>query len=154
MPVKEDIPPSYFFPALNEKTMRDLTILLKRIFILLCVLFAVHKIHAQTPIAPKFFGQNAWMPDTIGNASACQQAPCILCGSLHNKWGLVAASGAKSVRFGGIGADRNMPTNYQYIKMIDSIRAKGMEPIIQVPFHNWRYNAQQAAALVQYIDRK
>jgi hypothetical protein len=45
-----------------------------------------------------------------------------------------------------------MPTNYQYIKMIDSIRAKGMEPIVQVPFHNWRYSAAQAAAIVQYVN--
>jgi len=103
-------------------------------------------------VSPRFFSQNAWMPDTIGNAAACSQAPCILYGKLHKKWDLISASGAATVRFGGIAPDRNMPTNFQYIKMIDSIRAKGMEPIIQVPFHNWRYTATQAAQLVQYIN--
>lgn len=106
---------------------------------------------AQT-ISPRFFSQNAWMPDTIGNAAACTQPPCILYGKLHQKWSLIANSGSAMVRFGGIAPDRNLPTNFQYIKMIDSIRAKGMEPIIQVPFHNWRYSAAQAAQLVQYIN--
>jgi hypothetical protein len=45
-----------------------------------------------------------------------------------------------------------MPTNYQYIKMIDSIRAKGMEPVMQVPFANYRYTALQAADIVHYIN--
>lgn len=115
------------------------------------MIFSIQNAQAQT-ISPMFFGQNAWMPDTIGNASNCQDPPCILYGKLHKSWPLVKASGAGSVRFGGIAPDRNMPTRYQYIKMIDSIRAKGMEPIIQVPFHNNRYSASEAAQLVQYIN--
>ena len=103
-------------------------------------------------ISEQFFGVNAWMPDTIGNASACIDPPCILNGKLHKKWNDVKNSGAKIVRFGGIAPDKNKPTNFQYIRMIDSIRAKGMEPIIQVPFRNYRYSAQQAAAIVNYIN--
>jgi hypothetical protein len=106
---------------------------------------------AQT-IPTNFFGVNAWMPDTIGNANACTDPPCIFNGKLHQQWGKIKESRAAMVRFGGIAVDKNMPTNYQYIKMIDSIRAKGMEPVIQVPFHNWKYSAQQAAAIVQYIN--
>jgi hypothetical protein len=104
------------------------------------------------PISSTFFGQNAWMPDTIGNASACNAPPCYLNGKLHQNWQKVKESKAAVIRFGGIAPDKNRPTNYQYIKMIDSIRVNGMEPIIQVPFHKNDYTAQQAAAIVQYIN--
>jgi hypothetical protein len=100
-------------------------------------------ISAQS-IPTNYFGQNAWMPDSIGNVKYY--------GQLHSKWGQVKDSKASVIRFGGIAADNNRPTNHQYIKMIDSIRAKGMEPIIQVPFHKWAYSAQQAAEIVQYIN--
>lgn len=103
-------------------------------------------------ISPYVFGQNAWMPDTIGKASACTEPPCLLNGKLHKKWNEVAVSGATVVRFGGITPDKNRPTDYQYIKMIDSVRSKGMEPILQVPFKNWRYTAQQVADIVYYIN--
>jgi PKD repeat protein len=95
-------------------------------------------------ISSRLFGQNAWMPDTIGTT--------FYNGKLHNHWGTIQASGSQTVRFGGIGADHHMPTNYQYIRMVDSIRAKGMEPILQVPFNNWQFTASQAAAIVQYVN--
>ncbi|MES2567790.1 MAG: T9SS type A sorting domain-containing protein [Bacteroidota bacterium] len=100
-------------------------------------------IKAQT-ISNHFFGQNAWMPDTIGTS--------VYYGKLHKNWSNIKNSKSTFIRFGGIGADKSMPTNYQYIKMIDSIRAKGMEPIIQVPFENWKYSAQQAANIVHYLN--
>ncbi len=103
-------------------------------------------------ISKKFFGQNAWMPDTIGDVNNCAEPPCVLYGQLHKMWGDIKASGSGVIRFGGIAPDQNMPTNYQYIKMIDAIRANGMEPIIQVPFHMNRYSAAQAAAIVKYIN--
>lgn len=105
--------------------------------------FSAESVTAQT-IPTNFFGQNAWMPDTIGNVTYY--------GKLHQQWGKVRDSKASIIRFGGIGPDHNMPTNFQYIKMIDSIRAKGMEPIIQVPFNKWAYSATQAAQIVQYIN--
>jgi len=95
-------------------------------------------------ISPMIFGQNAWMPDSIGNVNYG--------GKLHKLWGAVGASGATVVRFGGISPDKNKPTNYQYVKMIDSIRSKGMEPIMQVPFNNGQYNAQTAADIVKFIN--
>jgi hypothetical protein len=103
-------------------------------------------------ISGHYFGQNAWMPDTIGNANACTDPPCILGGKLHQNWTNIKDSKARLIRFGGIAPDKNMPTNYQYIRMIDAIRANGMEPILQVPYYKGRYNAQQAAAIVQYIN--
>ena len=106
-------------------------------------MFAAAESQAQT-IPTNFFGQNAWMPDTIGTN--------VLGGKLHQSWGAIGDSKAQVIRFGGIAADRDMPTNYQYIKMIDSARAKGIEPIIQVSYHNGKYNAQQAAAVVQYLN--
>jgi hypothetical protein len=120
---------------------------LKRIFqtalVALGLSFSVENLQAQS-IPNNFFGQNAWMPDTVGNVSYG--------GKLHQSWGKIHDSKASIIRFGGIAPDQNKPSNYQYIKMIDSIRAKGMEPIIQVPFHNWQYTAQQAAQIVQYIN--
>ena len=92
------------------------------------------------------------MPDTIGDANGNIDPPYIFNGKLHKNWKNIKNSGASIIRFGGIAADRNMPTKYQYIKMIDSIRANGMEPMIQVPFFNNRYNKQQAADLVTYIN--
>lgn len=120
-------------------------------FLTVGLLFSVNSGYSQA-ISDHYFGENAWMPDTIGNYKACQEPPCILYGKLHKQWGNIKNSGTSIVRFGGIAPDKNMPTNYQYIKMIDSIRANGMEPIIQVPFHNFRYTAQQAAEIVRFIN--
>jgi hypothetical protein len=128
---------------------------LKKIFqmsmLALGLMGAAKTANAQV-ISDHFFGENAWMPDTIGNANACTDPPCVLYGKLHKQWGAIKQSGAQIIRFGGITPDKNMPTNYQYIKMIDSIRAKGMEPVMQVPFHNYRYTAQQAADIVHFIN--
>ena len=112
------------------------------VMLMACAL-AEGKLWAQT-ISPVFFGQNAWMPDSIGQVKYY--------GQLHDKWQEIGACGAQTIRFGGIAPDQNKPTNYQYIKMIDSIRAKGMEPIIQVPFNNGTYTTSQAAEIVYYIN--
>ena len=106
-------------------------------------MFAAGEMQAQT-IPTTFFGQNAWMPDTIGTK--------VYGGKLHQNWGKIQESKAQIIRFGGIAPDREGPSKYQYIKMIDSIRAKGMEPVMQVSYHKGKFNAQQAAALVQYIN--
>jgi hypothetical protein len=101
------------------------------------------QVSAQS-IPANFFGQNAWMPDSIGSN--------FYGGKLHQNWGKIQDSKVTLIRFGGIGADNHKPTNFQYIKMIDSVRAHGMEPVIQVPFHKGAYTAQQAAAIVQYLN--
>lgn len=95
-------------------------------------------------ISSKLFGQNAWMPDTIGTR--------VYNGQLHKKWNDIKSSGAALVRFGGIGPDQNKPSYYQYIKMIDSIRVKGMEPMMQVPYNKNIYTAAQAADIVKFIN--
>ncbi|MES2285981.1 MAG: T9SS type A sorting domain-containing protein [Bacteroidota bacterium] len=113
--------------------------------------FSINYGFSQT-IPNHFFGENAWMPDTIGDKNGTIDPPFIFNGKLHENWKNIKNSGASIIRFGGIAADRNMPTKYQYIKMIDSIRANGMEPMIQVPFFNNRYTKQQAADIVTYIN--
>jgi hypothetical protein len=95
-------------------------------------------------ISPIFFGQNAWMPDSTGSR--------FLNGKVHETWDLIEESGVQSIRFGGISSDRDMPTNYQYLRMIDSMRTHGMEPIIQVSYWGGRYSAQQAAELVKFLN--
>jgi hypothetical protein len=105
------------------------------------ILFSTIK--AQT-ISSHFFGQNAWMPDTIGHVNYN--------GKMHKLWGSVKNSGATIIRYGGIATDKNMPTHYQYLRMIDSIRANGMEPTLQVSFNNNMYTAQQAADIVRFIN--
>ncbi len=104
------------------------------------------------PISNHIFGVNAWMSDTIGDPNNCQDPPCIRYGKIHKNWGKVKDSYAKIVRYGGIAPDKNIPTKYQYLRMVDSIQAKGMEPLIQVPFCDYRYTAQQAADIVHYIN--
>lgn len=103
-------------------------------------------------ISPYLFGVNAWMPDTIGDVNNCFSPPCIRYGKLHKNWKNIADSKATNVRYGGISTDKNIPTKYQYLRMVDSIRARGMEPILQVPFYNYQYTAQDAAGIVQYIN--
>lgn len=92
------------------------------------------------------------MPDTIGDVNNCPDPPCIRYGKLHKNWTNIKNSGATIVRYGGISPDKNIPTKYQYLRMVDSIRSRGMEPVIQVPFYNYRYTAQQAADIVQYLN--
>jgi hypothetical protein len=122
--------------------MRNIKRMFRTGILLVCL--GVAKINSAQTISSHFFGENAWMPDTIGST--------VLNGKLHKQWQSVKASKAAMIRFGGIAPDKSMPTNYQYIKMIDSIRANGMEPIIQVPFYNQKYTAQQAATIVNYIN--
>lgn len=145
------VPCSFLPIQKKERKMKKIKDVLRYSLLALGLFFVFAKGRSQA-IPAHFFGQNAWMPDTIGNAFACTEPPCIFNGKLHKQWGNVQSSGAAMVRFGGIAADNNMPTDYQYIKMIDSIRAHGMEPIMQVPFKNYRYSAQQAAAIVKYVN--
>ncbi|MGZ3930663.1 MAG: T9SS type A sorting domain-containing protein [Bacteroidia bacterium] len=106
-------------------------------------LLSFKSVNAQV-ISSHFFGQNAWMPDTIGKT--------VLNGKLHKHWSDIQNSNAAIIRFGGIAPDKDRPTDFQYIKMIDSIRAHGMEPVIQVPYNKGQYTAQEAADIVKYIN--
>jgi hypothetical protein len=119
---------------------------------MICLTVICFKNVKAQQISDHFFGVNAWMPDTIGDVNNCPDPPCIRYGKLHKNWTNIKNSGATSVRYGGISPDKNIPTKYQYLRMVDSIRSRGMEPIIQVPFYNYRYTAQQAADIVQYLN--
>jgi hypothetical protein len=112
--------------------------------IALTLLTLTNKVTAQE-ISPMLFGHNSWMPDSTGKR--------FLNGHVHKKWAEIQGSGAQSIRFGGISSDRDMPTNYQYTRMIDSIRNRGMEPIIQVSYWGGRYTPEQAAELVKFINK-
>lgn len=107
------------------------------------LLFLSGNVNAQA-ISSHFFGQNAWMPDSIGTT--------YYGGKLQQLWPDIKASNPSLIRFGGIGADRQMPTNSQFLKMIDAIRSNGMEPTLQVPFDKYHFTAQQAADLVKFIN--
>src|SRR5438105_45747 len=96
------------------------------------------------PIPSNFFGINGWMPDTVGTWFAN--------GKFYNNLNQVKASNVKLVRYGGIGADSLNPKRSQYVRFIDSVRAKGMEPILQVSFWKGTYDSSQARALVKYIN--
>lgn len=110
------------------------------------------KISQAQVISPHFFGVNAWMADTIGDVNDCPNPPCYKNGKLHKQWAKIKESGASMIRYGGIAPDQNKPTMFQYIRIIDSIRAKGMEPLIQVPYWDNRYTPAQAAEIVHYIN--
>jgi hypothetical protein len=138
-----------FYANINSASMKYITFL-----ILICI---CKGIGAQV-IPPHFFGQNAWMSDTLGNIKDCKGAEkglkCKLYGKIHqnNTWEKVRLSGVKLVRFGGEHADENMPTRHQYLQMVDSARSKGMEPLLQVPYNNNYYTADTAAELVKFIN--
>lgn len=123
--------------------MKNLNRISKTVLLALSMLYYIDNSSAQT-ISNHFFGENAWMPPAIGTI--------ILNGKLNQNWGKIKSSKAAVIRYGGIAGDKDKPTNAQYIAIIDSIRANGMEPIIQVPFYNYRYTAQQAADIVTYIN--
>jgi hypothetical protein len=114
-----------------------------KLMLTVAVLFGGNQIFAQN-ISRMFFGQNAWMPDSIGKT--------VYNGKLHQNWGNIAASGAGTIRFGGTAVENDIPSYHQYVKMVDSIRAKGMEPMLQVPFGNYKHSAAQAAAIVKHVN--
>lgn len=124
--------------------MKNIKKIIKTGFLALILSLTAENTFAQA-ISTQFFGQNAWMPHMIGST--------VLNGKLDKHWGNIRNSGTAFVRYGGITCDRDMPTNQQYIAIIDSIRKNGMEPIIQVPFDKYKYTAQQAAGIVTYINK-
>ncbi|HYC87673.1 MAG TPA: hypothetical protein VEO54_00550 [Thermoanaerobaculia bacterium] len=111
---------------------------------------------AAEAISPRVFGINAWMPYQIGAH--------IYYGSLDNHWNNIGASGAKSMRYGGNGVDHyadpswvdpndaNKSTLKQYLALVNSMQAQGIEPILQVPVYGTTYDASDAAAIVQYVN--
>jgi hypothetical protein len=111
------------------------------------------------PISPRFFGQNAWMPHAVGDSTKCSLPNCVPLSTDPNDavWRDVYNSGVVSMRYGGHAVDNDadpqlQETLDQYLAMVDAMRAKGIEPIIQVPFDADHYIAKQAADLVGYVN--
>ena len=84
------------------------------------------------------------MPDSIGTHRYY--------GKLHQKWGNIKNSKAQIIRAGGIAPDENFFTNYQLLRLIDSIRSVGAEPIIQVPLWGGTFSAANAANIVEFVN--
>lgn len=136
----------------NKKTERVKYGILKgkHLHIALCILLfcgANLLIKAQA-ISNNFYSENAWMPDSIGEGAN----KVFLNGHLHDNWENVRKSNVKLVRFGGQTADYNMPSRFQYLRMVDSIRAKGMEPILQLSKGNSNYDTLDALPIFRYIN--
>src|SRR5215213_206666 len=100
-------------------------------------------------ISPHFAGINAWMPYQIGSH--------VYNGKLETKWIEVGESGAKIMRYGGNGVDHHADpssstTLDQYVDLVDAMRNRGIEPVLQVPVYAWTYSASQAADIVRYVN--
>jgi hypothetical protein len=98
----------------------------------------------QLEITNNYYGINSWMPDTINTT--------FYNGQVQNYWSEIESANPSVIRIGGIAYDKNYPTDYQLIKMIDSIQAIGAEPIVQVPLWAGTETAQNAADIVTLVN--
>ena len=117
----------------------QLTLLFTLLFL---VLFSSSS--AQVPISSHFFGMNAWLLDSV-NANRYY-------GKIDQYWGEIGESSPKIVRIGGIAADHYFFTDTQLLRLIDSIRSIGAEPLVQLPLWAGAYSAANAAAIVSRVN--
>ncbi|HYK03820.1 MAG TPA: fibronectin type III domain-containing protein [Thermoanaerobaculia bacterium] len=108
---------------------------------------------AVTAISPHFFGINAWMPYQIGAH--------VYYGSLGSHWTNVQNSGAKIMRYGGNGVDHHADpmwsnsttsTLAQYLALVDNMKNRGIEPVLQVPVYGSTYSTTDAEDIVRYVN--
>ena len=111
---------------------------------LISILLLISSLSYSQAISPYIYGVNSWMPKTIGTYSYS--------GIMDKLWGKVSDCGIKFIRVGGSANDRNMPTNAQFIALVDSIRKIGAEPLLQVPYNNEAFSETEAANTVNYIN--
>jgi len=95
-------------------------------------------------ISPYVYGENSWMPKTIGTYSSG--------GDMDKQWGKVKDCGIKFIRVGGSANDRNLPTDAQLVALVDSIRKIGAEPLLQVPYNIGSFTETTAANMVRYVN--
>lgn len=93
------------------------------VLLVLALLYSIVSVQAQE-ISPYLFGQNHWM-DRGDEGSRP--------GYLYMLWPKVEEAGIKMVRIGGNGYENRFPDRPTLTAMIDSIRAIGAEPFLQVP---------------------
>lgn len=108
---------------------------------------------AGTPISTHFFGVNAWMPHQIGAH--------LYYGGLGSQWSNIQASGTKIMRYGGNGVDQHADrmwssstdsTLAQYLALVDNMRNRGIEPVLQVPVYGTTYGVSDAEDIVRYVN--
>jgi hypothetical protein len=122
---------------------QDLKFCFSLIFTILLTKYCI----AQVPIAPLFFGQNAWYSgDQIGGHIYAGA------GQLNSHWKDIQDSKVQTIRVGGIDYDQYGPTAAQLIIKIDSIKNRGLIPIIQVPYYNGSFDSSNAKSLVNAIN--
>jgi hypothetical protein len=115
---------------------------------------------APVPISRLFFGQNAWMPAWVGPVQKWGDLELLLCGAGYVPGGPcvpaeVQASGVQAMRYGGKSVDKDWDDGVspgQYLTMVDNLRANGIEPILQVPYHDGAFSPSVAAGLVAAIN--
>jgi hypothetical protein len=109
--------------------------------------------NTPTAISNHFYGVNAWMPSQIGQH--------VFGGNLGTQWTNIANSGAKIMRYGGNGVDEwadplwsssSDSTLAQYLALVDNMKSRGIEPVLQVPVYGTRYDTTDAADIVRYIN--
>ena len=112
------------------------------------------------PNSRLFFGQNAWLPQQIGDRKYFGDFETLLCGANYSSTGVcapaeISASGVKLMRYGGISVDKNYSAQLspaQYLTMVDNLRSNHIEPLLQVPYFDGVYGPAIAAELVRYIN--
>ena len=90
------------------------------------------------PVSQQLFGANLWDGNAQGN-------------NADRAWGHARAARMRLVRIGGIMYNNNTATPQTYARWIDSIRAAGAEPLVQVSTIE---PATDAAALVSELNIK
>jgi hypothetical protein len=128
----------------------------------LCIGIADANAQTQT-LSPHLLSINGWMPDTLGGGSTPSSTltcsglnaysgstpapiPCVCNGKIKAHWASVQQSGASMVRMGGITVDQDHPEVRQYLRFIDSVRARGMEPVLQIPLNLGETGIHQTAS--------
>jgi hypothetical protein len=117
--------------------------LVSTIFILF-LLIVVKSLHAQE-ISPYLFGQNHWMESGDEGSRP---------GYVSKLWAKVRESGITMVRIGGNGYQGEFPSRAKLNSMIDSIRAIGAEPLLQVPPNFTDKEATQLVKDYRYANGK
>lgn len=96
---------------------------------LLAVLWLFKFSYYSQIIPNNFYGVNGWMPDWVGSVN--------LNGEFYNildNTSFLTSTGVKIVRLGGGDHDKNAITVSQAQTFATEVKAKGMEPLIQIPF--------------------
>ncbi|MCF8265897.1 MAG: hypothetical protein K9I99_15460, partial [Melioribacteraceae bacterium] len=111
---------------------------MKKFIVLLFIFTYVFSNNYAQEISPWLFGQNHWMEQ--GDEG---DRP----GYVKQLWPMVEESGIQMVRIGGNGYEHRFPNREKLDSMIDSIRAIGAEPLLQIPS---TYTNEEATELIKY----